>query len=85
MKPKKKKSAKPVYPSVAELLVNTQRLEWLIANSAYVAHSRDGDVCWVMMRHDEESDFEVIPQTVRFSADEAIDAAMKPCTKEVAS
>lgn len=52
-----------------------ERLEWLVFFSAYVAHSRDGDMCWVMMRPDRESDFETVPGSVCPAPEQAIDAA----------
>lgn len=67
--------AAEVAKATGELLNDKERLDWLIANSAYVAHSRDGEVCWLMMRPDEESDFETVPGTTRITARESIDAA----------
>ena len=65
-----------------QLLADKRRLEWLIAHSAYIAHARDGEVCWVMMRPDEESDFETVDKTTCYTARESIDAAMRgPNTK----
>lgn len=52
-----------------------KRLNWLVSNSAYVAHSRDGESCWVMMRPDEETDFQTVSK-VCHTAEEAIDSAM---------
>jgi len=60
-----------------QILAEKRRLEWLIANSAYVAHARDGEVCWVMMRPDEESDFATVDNTTRNTARDSIDAAMR--------
>jgi hypothetical protein len=63
-----------------ELAQVNVRKDWLVAHSAYVAHARDGEVCWVMMRLDEESDYEAVGKPC-YTADEAIDAAMRRGSK----
>jgi len=58
-----------------ELAQVTARKDWLVAHSAYIAHARDEEVCWVMMRLDEESDYEAVGKP-HYTADEAIDAVL---------
>ncbi len=62
---------------IAGMQADKARLDWLIANSAYIAHARDGDACWIMARLDEESDFETLPGTVNSTPRESIDAALR--------
>lgn len=62
---------------------DTEMLNWLIANSAYVSHSRDGEVCNVWFDDDPEDEsngpvpVEGYPQKCYYDAREAIAAAMK--------
>lgn len=61
----------------------SQRLNWMISRSAYVSHSRDGEVCNVWYAHDPDDDgggavpVEGYPQKCYHDAREAIDAAMR--------
>lgn len=63
-------------------LSDTDRLNWLIANSAYVSHSRDGEMCNVWFNYDPNDDsngavpVEGYPQKCYGDAREAIDAAI---------
>lgn len=80
--------ALPSWPTPPQLnrtnvITDTQRLNWLIARSAFVSHSRDGEVCNVWFSQDPEDDsngavpVEGYPQKCYHDAREAIDAAMK--------
>lgn len=66
----KKKSKRPT---------DKQRLDWLVTSGACVAHSRDGDCCWLHWAFGDPSDFEsetCFQQGTYDSPREAIDAAM---------
>lgn len=54
-----------------------KRLAWLISYGAYVARATDGEVYWVMMKPDEESRFECVNKSPCYTAEEAIDDAMR--------
>lgn len=62
---------------------DTDMLNWLIAHSAYLSHSRDGEVCNVWFAHDPNDDSngavpaEGYPQKCYHDAREAIRAAMR--------
>lgn len=59
-----------------------RRLEWLVAHSAFLSHSRDGEVCNVWFAHDPDDDsngavpIEGYPQKCYVDSRAAIDAAM---------
>ena len=58
---------------------DTERLDWMAQRGAYVAHSHDGEVCWVMVEDpDEDSGRQFVRGTKRAydSTREAIDAAI---------
>jgi hypothetical protein len=63
-------------------ITDTDRLNWMIAHSAYLSHSRDGEVCnvWLSQDPDDDSNGAVpaqgYPQKCYYDAREAIDAAM---------
>lgn len=65
------------------LLADKVRLNWLMANGAYVSHSRDGEVCNVWFSQDPDDDsngavpVEGYPQKCYHDPREAIDAAIK--------
>lgn len=62
---------------------DTERLDWMIAYSAFLSHSRDGEVCnvWFSQDPDDDSNGAVpaqgYPQKCYGDAREAIDAARK--------
>ena len=60
---------------------DTERLDFMIAYSARIAHARDGDCCNVWIESDEcgehDRPAEGYPQKSYDTAREAIDAAMK--------
>lgn len=64
------------------IITDTDRLNWLIAHSAYLSHSRDGEVCNVWFSQDPFDDSngavpaEGYPQKCYYDAREAIDAVM---------
>lgn len=69
-------------PEVGQAALDTQRLDWMIAKDARLAHSRDGDVCvvWIPDNSDESGGdykpvegFPLKPYTTNRAA---IDAAM---------
>lgn len=68
---------------LAELRRDQKRLDWLIAHSAFLSHSRDGEVCnvWFSQDPDDDSNGAVpaqgYPQKCYGDAREAVDAAMK--------
>ena len=58
---------------------DAQRLDWMCQHSAYMAFSRDGEVCWVMIEDpDEDSGRQFVTATgqVYDGTREAIDAAI---------
>lgn len=57
---------------------DTERLEWLATRDCMVAHSRDGDSCWLVWPHGREyEDNEMERQEGSYgSIREAIDAEM---------
>lgn len=66
----------------AALVEDSKRLEWLMSRGAYLAHSRDGERCNVVMRYGGDDDKEDQPAEgwpVKHYGDarEAIDAARK--------
>lgn len=75
---RRKKTAAP-----APLPSDTVLLDWLIAHSAYVSHSRDGEVCNVWFTQDPEDasngavPVEGYPQKCYHDAREAICKAMR--------
>lgn len=59
--------------------IDAQRLDWLNSSNAMMAHSRDGEVCWLVWPYGTEwdSEFGFVRQKNRYnSTREAIDAAM---------
>jgi len=66
----------------AELRKDRDRLDWLIQHEAYVSHSRDGEVCNVWFRWDDEGQeggpAEGYPQKCYHDGRQAIDAATHP-------
>lgn len=62
---------------------DTDLLNWLIAHSAYLSHSRDMEVCNVWFAHDPDDDgggavpAEGYPQKCYYDAREAIRKAMR--------
>lgn len=58
---------------------DTERLDWLTRSTAYVAHSLDGDCCWLIWPYGkDETEGEMKRQAGAFgSTREAIDAAME--------
>lgn len=71
---------------------DTERLDWLMANGAYVSWSHDKEVCtvWYRWNPDEDSDRDGVPvegwpQTCHYDAREAIDAAMRVVNAETNS
>lgn len=63
----------PVVSVFEDDKTDSERLEFLIFNSAKVCHSRDGDSCWVMY-HEGENTVETLEQFD--CARDAIDAAI---------
>ncbi|WP_287497439.1 hypothetical protein [Pandoraea sp. CB10b_02] len=59
---------------------DTERLDWMAQRGAYVAHSHDGERCWVMIEDpDEDSGRQFVRAATKRSYDstrEAIDAAI---------
>lgn len=53
---------------------DAERLDWMCQHSAYMAFSRDGEVCWVVMQDDEER--RGATSDVYDTTREAIDAAI---------
>lgn len=68
---------------VERVVTDTERLNWLIAHSAYVSYSRDGEVCNVWYRFDPNDDagdsvpVQGFPQKNYSNPRDAIDACMK--------
>jgi len=68
---------------MAKQRTDTERLNWIVAHSAFVSHSNDCEVCNVWLSHDNDGDpgeptpFEGYPQKCYASAREAIDACIK--------
>jgi len=66
----------------AAFTADRKRLEWMIANSAFISHSSDGEMCNVWFSHDPEDDgggpvpVEGYPQKCYHDPREAIDAVM---------
>jgi hypothetical protein len=71
------------YEDVCERLANAERrLAWMISRSAYISHSRDGEVCSVWMPSDQDDGQEHMPvegypQKCYYDPYEAIDRAIK--------
>lgn len=62
---------------------DTERLEWLVCSGAHVAHSRDGDTCWLHWAYNpDDEEGEAVNQKGAFNTPrEAIDAAMDEAGK----
>lgn len=72
-------------------VTDTDRLNWMIAHSAFLSHSRDGEVCNVWFSQDPDDDSngavpaEGYPQKCYYDAREAIDAAMRGPNMEISN
>ena len=66
---------------VAALREDRDRLDWMVGHSAYVSHSRDGEVCNVFVPSNEDDEGHVPaeghPQKCYYDARTAIDQARR--------
>lgn len=68
---------------VVDAVNDTELLDWMIAHSAYLSHSHDGECCNVWFRYDPQDDggdsvpVEGYPQKCYNTGREAITAAMR--------
>lgn len=74
--------------ALPQLLEDKARLDWLIAQSAYLSHSRDGEVCNVWFSYDpkDESNGPIpvqgYPQKCYLDPREAIDQARRALAQQ---
>lgn len=77
---------KKLEQELVELREDRARKDWLVQHSAYVSHSRDGEVCSVWFSHDPDDETngsvpaEGYPQKCYYTANDAIDAARRRTT-----